>query len=546
MVGTSEDHPSCFGHLAYGVGQVINDATRRLLSSTGLVFLMKVVRLSAPNAGWIILYTRLIGALILRPVVGYLCDRVHIPVLSQVLGKRKSWHLVGIIVTVIFVPLLYATCFACGNEPSQWKMMLYYCTIATFVMFAICCIEIAHLSFISAATKDQNEAAKLNAIRTATMYLTGIFCYLVVLAVLGQDNHNQITPESAMDFTMIAIILAWVGLVFASVFLVGTKEPEELAFLRSPEPTHADNSTSAGVFEMNISPNRPTSNSQGRNTHNSKLPEACRQGHGTIDLITLTEKKTLTAITKAMPSWSARHQFKAMVTNVQNLEPKRTGKSFAFHSLDPESGSQTQRHKKVREWLKDPHLYKVAFLYTSTKVLQDISYYYLPLFLIETITFEKKSIAYLPLGVLLSATLSTGLTKKLVDKIGSKVSFVLACLVVIGAAALFYITPQFFSWLIYPAAVLLGFGFSAMFVNAFNFANELVGANKNTSGFVFSFLGTIASLTGGIVVILIQIFYPEESVVSEDCKECGIYVCHVLSLVPGSLALLSLLVVLLF
>ena len=59
-----------------------------------------------------------------------------------------------------------------------------------------------------------------------------------------------------------------------------------------------------------------------------------------------------------------------------------------------------------------------------------------------------------------------------------QVSFVLACLVVIGAAALFYVTPQFFSWLIYPAAVLLGFGFSAMFVNAFNFANELIGANK--------------------------------------------------------------------
>ena len=171
MVGTSEDHPSCFGHLAYGVGQVINDATRRLLSSTGLVFLMKVVRMSAPNAGWIILYTRLIGALILRPVVGYLCDRVHIPVLSHVLGKRKSWHLVGIIVTVIFVPLLYAPCFACGSEPSQWKMMLYYCTMATFVMFAICCIEIAHLSFISAATKDQNEAAKLNAIRFGLEYI---------------------------------------------------------------------------------------------------------------------------------------------------------------------------------------------------------------------------------------------------------------------------------------------------------------------------------------------------------------------------------------
>lgn len=38
--------------------------------------------------------------------------------------------------------------------------------------------------------------------------------------------------------------------------------------------------------------------------------------------------------------------------------------------------------------------FQVAFLYTSTKVLQDISYYYLPLFLIETITFEKVLIYY--------------------------------------------------------------------------------------------------------------------------------------------------------
>lgn len=110
--------------------------------------------------------------------------------------------------------------------------------------------------------------------------------------------------------------------------------------------------------------NGPTSNSLGRNTHNSNLPEACRQGRGTIDLITRTEKKTLTAITTGIPSWSARHQLKAMATNVQNLEPKKIGKPFAFYSLDPESASQTQQHKKVREWLKDPHLYKVAGIFS--------------------------------------------------------------------------------------------------------------------------------------------------------------------------------------
>lgn len=49
-----------------------------------------------------------------------------------------------------------------------------------------------------------------------------------------------------------------------------------------------------------------------------------------------------------------------------------------------------------------------------------------------------------------------------------------------------------------------------------------------------------------IMMAVIAFFLFIFSVVSEDCKECGIYVCHVLSLVPGSLAVLSLLVVLLF
>lgn len=44
-------------------------------------------------------------------------------------------------------------------------------------------------------------------------------------------------------------------------------------------------------------------------------------------------------------------------------------------------------------------------------------------------------------------------------------------------------------------------------------------------------------------LIYLLLFLPSKS---EDCEECGDYIRHVLSLVPGSLAAVSLLIVLVF
>ena len=179
-----------FQQLACGVGHVINDFTRRLISSFRLVFLMKVVNMSATNAGWLILYTRFIGALVFRPLVGYLCDNVYIPFLSHRLGKRKSWHLIGCLLTVVCVPLFYTNCLVCRSEPSEWQLMVYYCVITTFVMFSVSCIEIAHLSLISVVAKDQNEAVKLNALRFVR-HTELILPFLILL------NGNKFSSGSA-------------------------------------------------------------------------------------------------------------------------------------------------------------------------------------------------------------------------------------------------------------------------------------------------------------------------------------------------------------
>ncbi|KAK2565206.1 hypothetical protein P5673_011136, partial [Acropora cervicornis] len=49
-----------------------------------------------------------------------------------------------------------------------------------------------------------------------------------------------------------------------------------------------------------------------------------------------------------------------------------------------------------------------------------------------------------------------------------------------------------------------------------------------TSGFVVAFMSLVASVIGGILVMIIQELFPEKR--GTDCKECGDYLRLVLSL----------------
>ena len=114
---------------------------------------------------WIILFTRVTFAVIVRPMAGYLCDKVSIPVLSRRHGKKKSWHLIGIVLQVVSMPLLFSNCLVCSSEPSQWELIAYYGTINTLGGISIILIETAHLSLIPFIAKDQKETVKLNGLR---------------------------------------------------------------------------------------------------------------------------------------------------------------------------------------------------------------------------------------------------------------------------------------------------------------------------------------------------------------------------------------------
>ncbi|XP_022785992.1 major facilitator superfamily domain-containing protein 12-like [Stylophora pistillata] len=149
------------------------------------------------------------------------------------------------------MPLFFSKCLVCGNGTSEWVVLLYYFLIATVLSFSINFIYISHLSMIPVLAKDQSEAIKLTASRTGFMYLTGIVSYLVAWLILGQDNRDQLTKESSMDFMVITLILTGVGLVCSAIFHFGTKEPSEDSKDKALSESTADSMSFAILSEVN-------------------------------------------------------------------------------------------------------------------------------------------------------------------------------------------------------------------------------------------------------------------------------------------------------
>jgi len=148
-----------------GVGNALNDLFRQLYFSFTLLFLMKVVGLSASQAGVAVLVGQLTDSFVCS-ISGYLGDHIKIPFISKIMGRRKSWHLVGAILMTFTIPLLFNRCLLCSEyEGISWLPLAYYITVLVVLCTGYNLVEINHLSIIPAVTKTIKEATALNAIR---------------------------------------------------------------------------------------------------------------------------------------------------------------------------------------------------------------------------------------------------------------------------------------------------------------------------------------------------------------------------------------------
>ena len=150
--------------ISYSVGHFLNDAVVSAWSSYLLVFFTKVIGLSNRAAGFLSIASYAVDAA-LGILVGYICDNHQFPLLAKYYGKRKSFHLLGTILVAGLFPFLMMPCFVCGEDPSQWKMGVYYGTIMILHNIGWALSQCTHLALIPEIAKRPNEMVELHVLR---------------------------------------------------------------------------------------------------------------------------------------------------------------------------------------------------------------------------------------------------------------------------------------------------------------------------------------------------------------------------------------------
>ena len=146
------------------VGNVFNDLFSQLVFSFLIIFLMKVVELSASQAGMMVLIAQISDAS-MSLITGYLGDNVNVPFLSNKIGRRKSWHLVATFLMVIGVPLLFNKCFWCDGRDQSWIPIVYFGFFSALTGGCFSIVEINHLAFVTNTADNASELTVLTALR---------------------------------------------------------------------------------------------------------------------------------------------------------------------------------------------------------------------------------------------------------------------------------------------------------------------------------------------------------------------------------------------
>ena len=150
--------------LSCGVGSFYNDLVNKVMLSFGLVYYMKVAEISSSHAG-LVLVSGQIGNFIGNFLFGYCCDKVDVPFLSRVQGRRKAWHLIGTILTAVCFVLAFSRCFVCTEASPTWVRTVYFAFAYGLGCFWYGAVEVGHLSFIPDVANDQDETITLNSLR---------------------------------------------------------------------------------------------------------------------------------------------------------------------------------------------------------------------------------------------------------------------------------------------------------------------------------------------------------------------------------------------
>ena len=145
--------------VAYATGNFLTVLAVSLWFPYAVLFFTKVVNLSPQYAGYIVLMGQ-VGGAISTPFIGIWSDQCH----CRVLGRRKVFHLLGIIVTSVVFFFLWFKCIGCERVSATYKVIYYGCFAIVF-QFGWAATQVSQLALMPELTSEKKVLVELNSLR---------------------------------------------------------------------------------------------------------------------------------------------------------------------------------------------------------------------------------------------------------------------------------------------------------------------------------------------------------------------------------------------
>jgi len=169
---------------------------------------------------------------------------------------------------------------------------------------------------------------------------------------------------------------------------------------------------------------------------------------------------------------------------------------------------ETHRPFTWKEWFAMKDFYIVGLNYMCTRIVVNISQVYVPFYVTDTLDMDATAIAIVPLLIYVSSFLATLVSKPMNARFGRRVSYTIGTLLAgLAFATMLSISPEY-SYLVYPAAMLLGAGNATLMVTTVSLEADLVGSGCPTGAFVYGSFSLLDKAGNGFLILAIQYLQP--------------------------------------
>jgi len=192
---------------------------------------------------------------------------------------------------------------------------------------------------------------------------------------------------------------------------------------------------------------------------------------------------------------------------------------------------------KVSDWLREPQLYQVCFLYLSSRLFVNLSQAYITLYLDVTLKLKPINVALIPLVMFLVSLGTSPLIKTLTRTVGRRGTLAVACIIGLGGSVWIWFgdyTDSFYtSKLIFIVTGLFGAGGSAMLITSTSATADLISDNVESGALVYGITSLADAFSNAGAFGIIQDLVPDDDEATRNYyKDILVFVCGGAAIFP--------------